>query len=228
MQKQIVVVGLGRLGEALATTLCGIGHEVLALDSDESLVERVAPCVTHAVQVDPTNESALRELGVGNFDIGVVAIPVIETSVLSTLLLKKLGVRYVIARATNDLHEDILTKIGADKVVSPEREIGTGMAYVLTLGNVIDYIPVTAAYGVVKLAAPPHFVGKSLAELGFGQRSRLEVIVLILQRKQEVLIGPGGIEAVRPEDVLVVSGEWDKLENLLSGVQKTREKEHVK
>jgi trk system potassium uptake protein TrkA len=228
LNKQIVVIGLGRLGEALASTLCGIGHEVLALDPDEALVERVAPSVTHAVQVDPTSESALRELGVSNFDVGVVAMPSIETSVLSTLLLKKLGVRYVIARATNDLHEIILAKIGADKVVSPEREIGTGMAYVLTLGDVIDYIPVTAAYGVVKMSAPPHFVGKSLAELGFGQRSKLEVIVLILQRKQEVLIGPGGIEAIRAGDVLVVAGEWDKLESLLSTIQKAKEKEGVK
>jgi trk system potassium uptake protein TrkA len=228
LNKQIVVIGLGRLGEALASTLCGIGHEVLALDQDEALVERVAPSVTHAVQVDPTSESALRELGVSNFDVGVVAVPSIETSVLSTLLLKKLGVRYVIARATNDLHEIILAKIGADKVVSPEREIGAGMAYVLTLGDVIDYIPVTAAYGVVKMSAPPHFVGKSLAELGFGQRSKLEVIVLILQRKQEVLIGPGGIEAIRAGDVLVVAGEWDKLESLLSTIQKAKEKEGVK
>jgi trk system potassium uptake protein len=220
MHKQIVVVGLGRFGEALAITLCSSGHEVLAVDSDEALVQKVAPYVTHAVQVDPTNEAALRGLGVSNFDIGVVAIPVIETNVLTTLLLKKLGVRYVIARATNELHEDILTKIGADKVVSPEKEIGTGMAYVLTLGNVVDYIPVTAAYGVVKMSAPPEFVGRSLAEIGFGQRSKLEVIVLILQRKQEILIGPGGIESVRPDDVLVVAGEWDRLENLFTKIQR--------
>ncbi len=220
MHKQIVVVGLGRFGEALASTLCSSGHEVLAIDSDEALVQKVAPFVTHAVQVDPTNEAALRGLGVSNFDIGVVAIPVIETNVLATLLLKKLGVRYVIARATNELHEDILTKIGADKVVSPEKEIGTGMAYVLTLGNVVDYIPVTAAYGVVKMSAPPEFVGRSLAEIGFGQRSKLEVIVLILQRRQEILIGPGGIESIRPDDVLVVAGEWDRLENLFTKIQR--------
>jgi trk system potassium uptake protein TrkA len=113
MNKQIVVVGLGRLGEALAITLCSIGHEVLAIDPDETLVQKVAPFVTHAVQVDPTNEAALKGLGISNFDIGVVAIPLIETSTLATLLLKRLGVRYVIARATTELHESILTKIGA-------------------------------------------------------------------------------------------------------------------
>lgn len=221
MRKQIVVVGLGRLGEALATTLCDSGHEVLAIDKDDVLVQQVAPCVTQAVQADPTNEAALRELGVSNFDIGVVAIPDIETNLLATLLLKKLGIRYVIARAVNEMHETILNKIGADKVISPEREMGTGMAYVLTLGNVIDYIPVTAAYGVVKMSAPASFNGRSLTELGFGQRGKWDVIVLILQRKQEILVNPGGIETIKPDDVLVVAGQWDRLEDLFAAMPKS-------
>jgi trk system potassium uptake protein len=221
MKKQIVVVGLGRFGESIASTLCSIGHEVLAIDSDESLVQQMADEVTHAVQVNPTNETALRELGIGNFDIGIVAIPVIETSVLSTILLKKLGVRYVIARAVNELHEDILKKIGADKVVYPEREMGTGIAYVLTLGDVIDYIPVSTEYGVVKMSVQPSFIGKSLSELGFGHLGTWQVIVLLLQRKQEILVSPSGTETIKPGDVLIVSGSWDKLEDLFSQVQKT-------
>jgi trk system potassium uptake protein TrkA len=222
MNKQIVVVGLGRLGESVAVTLCNIGHEVLALDPDETLVQKVAPFVTQAVQVDPTNESALRDLGVGNFDIGIVTISVIETSVLSTILLKKLGVRYVIARATNDLHSDILSKIGADKVVNPEREMGTGIAYVLTLGDVIDYIPVSAGYGVVKVSVPPYFVGKTLSELGLGHHGRWDVVVLLLQRKQEILLSPGSIENIKSGDVLVLAGNWDKLEELFTEVHKNK------
>ena len=218
MKKQIVVIGLGRLGESLASTLYSIGHEVLALDSEESLVQNVAPQITQAVQVDPTNESALRELGVGNFDIGIVTLPMIETSVLSTILLKKLGVRYVISRAVSEPHEAILRKIGAGKVFFPEREMGTGIAYVLTLGNVIDYIPVSSAYGVVKMAVPSDFVGKDLSELGFGHHGRWEVIVLLLQRKQEIFLSPPGSELIQSEDVLVVSGNWDKLEDLFSKV----------
>ncbi len=221
MKKQIVVVGLGRFGESIASTLCSIGHEVLAMDPDETLVQQMASQVTHAVQVNPTNEAALRELGIGNFDIGIVTIPVIETSVLSTILLKKLGVRYIIARAVNELHETILKKIGADKVVYPEREMGTGIAYVLTLGDVIDYIPVTSEYGVVKMSVQPSFVGKTISELGFGHHGRWEVIVLLLQRKQDILISPSGSETIKPGDVLVVSGSWDKLEELFSQVQKT-------
>jgi len=219
MNKQIVVIGLGRMGESLASTLTSIGHEVMALDPEEALVQKISPDITKAVQVDPTNEAALRELGVGNFEIGIVTIPVIETSVLSTILLKKLGVRYVIARAVNELHENILTKIGADKVFNPEREMGTGIAYVLTLGNVIDYIPVTTGYGVVKVAVPPDFVGKTLTELGFGHRGRWEVLVLLLQRKNEIMISPATAEEIKAEDVLVVSGSWDKLEDLFSELQ---------
>jgi trk system potassium uptake protein len=221
MKKQIIVVGLGRFGQTIASTLCSIGHEVLAIDEDEALVQQAASEVTHAVQVNATNEAALRELGVGNFDIGIVTIPVIETSVLSTLLLKKLGVKYVIARAGNDLHETILTKIGVDKVVYPEREMGTGIAYVLTLGDVIDYIPVTTEYGVSKISVQPSFVGKSLSELGFGHRGAWQIIVLLLQRKHEILVNPSGPEIIKPGDVLIVSGNVDKLEELFSHIQHT-------
>jgi trk system potassium uptake protein len=221
MKKQIVVVGLGRLGESIARTLVSIGHEVLALDRNENLVQTVAPFVTHAVQVDPTNEPALRELGVGNFDIGVVALTDIEESVLSTILMQKLGVRFIIARAISEPHGNILEKLGANKVVYPERDMGTGMAYVLTLGNVIDYIPVTSGYGVVKMSVPANFVGQSLADIGFGHSGRLEVVVLLLQRDQDVIISPRTTETVRPQDGLVVSGRWDRLEELFSRIQKT-------
>jgi trk system potassium uptake protein len=221
MRKQIVVMGLDRFGASVASTLSSIGHEVLAIDADETLVQQIAPRITRAIQTDPTSESALRELGVSNFDIGIVTVPVIETSVLATILLMKLGVRYVIARAVSDLHETILLKIGANKVVYPEREMGTGIAYVLTLGDVIDYIPVTAAYGVVKMSVQPSFVGKTISELGFGRHGRWEVLVLLLQRRQEILISPSPSEPIRQGDVLVVAGNWDKLEEVFSQVTKS-------
>jgi trk system potassium uptake protein len=221
MRKQIVVIGLGRFGVTIASTLSNIGHEVLAVDPDETLVQQAASEVTHAVQMNPTNEAGLRELGVGDFDIGIVTIPVIETSVLSTILLKKLGVKYIIARAVNELHEDILTKIGADKVVYPEREMGTGIAYVLTLGDVIDYIPVTTEYGIVKMSVHPSFIGKSLSDLGFGRLGTGQLIVLLLQRKREIVVSPGGSEIIKEGDVLVVSGNWDKLEEMYSHIQES-------
>jgi trk system potassium uptake protein TrkA len=219
LKRQIVVIGMGRLGASIARTLYSIGHEVLALDQDEKNIQDVASQVTQAVQVDPTNESALKELGIGNFDIGIVALPEIETNVLATILLKKLGVRYIIARAISEPHGSILQRIGANKVVYPEQEMGTGIAYVLTLGDVIDYIPVTSEYGVVKLSAPAQFVGKTLPQLGFGHYGKWEVIVLLIQRKQDIIINPGNTEGIKAEDVLIVAGSFDKLEKLFSHVQ---------
>jgi trk system potassium uptake protein len=224
MKKQVVVIGLGRLGVSLARTLTEIGHEVLAIDSHEDLVQKIAPFVTQAVQVDTQDESALRELGVGNFDVGIITLPEIEENLLTTLILKKVGVKYVIGRAINDLHGTILERIGADKVIFPEREMGAGLAYVLTLGNIIDYIPVTSEYGVVKMSVPADLAGKSLSEAGFGHHGKWEVILLLLQRKQEIIINPSGTEIIKPEDVLVVSGSWDKLERVFAQIQRTPDK----
>jgi len=226
MKKQIVVIGLGRLGFSLATTLYSLGHDVLALDTDEKNVQSTASQVTRTVQADATNETILRELGIGNFDIAAVTIEgAIEKSVLSTILLKRLGVRYIIARADNELHGSILEKIGADKVIYPEREMGAGIAHVLSLGDVIDYIPVTPGYGVVKLIAPPSFVGETLSGLGFGSKGKMKVAVLLMLRKQEVIITPSDAEVVKPGDTLVVSGNWDNLEQIFAKFQKTSRRE---
>ncbi len=221
MKKQVAVIGLGQLGVSLATTLYSLGHDVLAIDTDEKNVQNIAPQITHAVQADATNEAALRDLGIGNFDIVIVTIGAeIEKSVLATILLKKLGVRYVIARAANDLHASILEKIGADKVFFPEREMGVGIAHVLTLGDVINYIPVAPGYGVVKLMAPPFFAGQTLSELGFGSRAKSKVAVLLVLRGQDVIITPADAQIIKPGDALVVAGNWDQLEELFTDVQK--------
>jgi trk system potassium uptake protein TrkA len=215
MKKQVVVIGLGRLGIALATTLHSLGHDVLALDIDEKNVQNIASQLTHAVQADATNETALRELGIGNFDIAIVTISEVGSSVLTTVLLRKLGVGFIIARAESELHGSILEKIGADKVVYPEREMGTMIAHVLTLGDVIDYLPVTTGYGVVKLIIPSSFVGQTLFALGFGSKGGWKVAVLLILRNREVIVTPSSAEVIKAEDTLVVSGTWDSLEKLM-------------
>ena len=225
MKKQVAVIGLGRLGIALATTLHSLGHDVLALDVNEKNVQSIASQITHTVQADATNDATLRELGIGNFDIAIVTTSDVASSVLTTVLLRKLGVGYIIARAENELHGSILEKIGADKVVYPEREMGTMIAHVLTLGDVIDYIPVTIGYGVVKLIAPPSFVGQTLSDLGFGPKGKWKVAVVLILRKQEVTITPSGAEMVKLGDTLIVSGNWDSLEELISKFPKTKTKQ---
>lgn len=224
MRKQVVVIGLGRFGTSIAKALYGMGHGVLALDIDDKRVQNMALEITHAVQADATDESILKELGINDFDVAVVAIGAgIQSSVLATILLKKLGVSFVIARAEDELHGSILEKIGADKVIYVEREMGTRLAHSLTLTDVLDYISVGPRYGVAKLAVPPHFIGKTLSELGLGHKGRWEVAVLLIQRKNEVIVTPDRAEMVKPDDILVVTGSDDKLEQVLTEAKKKQE-----
>src|SRR4030042_3044517 len=173
MRKQVVVIGMGRFGVSIASTLFEMGHDVPAMDTDEKKVQAISPKVTRAVQADATNETILKELGITNFDAAVVAVgSQIENNVLCTILLKKMGVRYVVARAENELHGSILDKIGADKVVYPEREMGTMLAHALTLTDVVNYMPVATRFGVASLAIPAYFVGKTLSELDLGRAGK--------------------------------------------------------
>ena len=217
MKKQVVIIGLGRFGGSLATTLFDMGHGVLAMDTDEKKVQTVSTKVTHAVQADGTDEGVLKELDIGNFDVAVVTMgTAIQNSVLCTILLKKLGVRYVVARAENELHGSILGKIGADRVVYPEREMGIMVAHSLTLADVLDYILVAPNYGVFKLAAPPLFVGRTLFDLDLGRSGKWGVAVLLMQRGKEIIVTPDRSEIVKEGDVLIISGNDDRLEQLLN------------
>ncbi len=221
MKKQVVVMGLGRFGISVATTLHSMGNDVLALDTDEKNVMSVASQLTRAAQADATDEAVLRDLGIPDYDVAIVSMgSSIEASVLSAILAKKLGVRYVIARANNELHGSILEKIGADIVVHPEREMGISTAHNMTIRDASDYIPLGHSYGVAKLPALPCMTGKKLSELGFGPKGKFEVAVLILKHKNEVTVAPDLTETVKEGDVLIVSGDDDKIERLLDEAKK--------
>jgi len=226
MKKQVLIIGLGRFGVGLANTLLTMGYDVLAIDIDDKNVQAVAHQIPRAVQADATDETVLRELGIDKFDVAIVAMGSdIENSVLSTILLRKLGVRYVIARAENELHGSILDKIGADKVVYPEREMGIRVAHGLTLTQVLDYLSVGPAHGVAKLEPPSSFIGRTLSELGLGREGKRGVAVLLLQREKEVIIQPDRMEVIRPEDILIVYGNDSKLEELLVEAKRPRPEE---
>jgi trk system potassium uptake protein TrkA len=144
----------------------------------------------------------------------------IEHSVLTTILLRKLGVPLIVARADNELHGTILDKIGADKVIYPEREMGTRVAHGLTLTSVLDYMSIAPSYGVAKIDPPNTFVGRTLSELGLGPEGKWEVAVLLLQREREVIVCPDQMEVIKPDDVLIVSGNDSRLEQLLTEARK--------
>lgn len=217
MKRQVVIIGLGRFGYSLAETLFSMGHQVLAIDSDEKKVQSIAARITHAVQADATDETVLRKLGIANFDVAVVGIGSgIQHSVLCTILLKKLGVKYVIARAENELHGTILEKIGADKVIYIEREMAAKIAHQLNFPEATDYVSVAPNYGVAKLVAIPRFVGVSLGDLGFSQRAKGGVMALLLRREKEIIVTPDPAEVVARSDSLIVSGSDEEIERLLA------------
>src|SRR4030042_2031472 len=216
MKKQIAVFGLGRFGMSLATTLASEGQDVLAVDKDEKKIQNVASVITHAVQADSTNETVLKELGIANFDIAIVAIgSAIESSVLITIWLKKLGVDYVIARANDELHGSILEKIGADYVVYAEREMGSRVAHGIMLTEVSDYMTITPSYGIAKYKVALHLAGESLDSLEIGRTGKWEVAALLIQRENEVIVTPDKTEVLQPDDIMILSGNDEKLVKML-------------
>ncbi len=216
MNKQIAVIGLGKFGSRLAETLQQAGYEVLAVDKVPDLVESIGDRVTHAVRVNATSEVALQKLGISSFDAAVVAIGAsIQDSVMVTLLLKKLGVRYIVARADNELHGDILASIGADKIIFPERDTAIKIGPVLTMRGVADFVPLINGSGIIKTKAPEYFIGKTLEDIGFGTKVRNGTVVLMIQRGKEALIDPNPQEVVSHIDTLIIAGNNTDIEKLL-------------
>jgi trk system potassium uptake protein TrkA len=216
MSKQVAVIGLGTFGTNLAVILHGAGYEVLAIDKSIDLVESISPRVTHAVRADATNQAALQKLAISDFDVAVVTVGTsIQDSVMITILLKKLGVRYIVARADNELHGDILESIGANKVIFPERDTANRTGPILTMRGVVDFIPLENGSGIVKAKATPFFVGKTLADIGFGTKAGKEAAVLMIQRGKEGIISPSTDEVVSHIDVLIMAGNNIYIERLL-------------
>ncbi|MFU0799267.1 MAG: TrkA family potassium uptake protein [Xylanivirga thermophila] len=213
--KQFAIIGLGRFGSSIATTLYAMGHDVLAIDKDEEQIQDISDYVTHAVQADATDESTLKAVGIRNFDVAVVTVGSdIQSSVLITLLCKELGVKYVLAKAQNELHAKVLYKIGADKVVFPERDMGIRVAHNLVSSNILDYIELDPNYSVVEISAIPLWVGKSLRELDLRVRYGVNVMA-IKQQDGNINISPGGDDMIYERDIVVVIGtneDIDKLE----------------
>jgi trk system potassium uptake protein TrkA len=213
MKTSVLVIGLGRFGASAARELMRLGHEVLAIDGNESIVNEIAPEVTHAVQLDAADEGALRAIGAAEFDHAIVAISSgIEASIFATMALKKLGVGNVVAKAGSDLHGAILERVGADRVVFAEREMGQRVAHSFAVRQVVDYLDVAPQVGIVKVRPPEAWVGRSLKDLDLP--GRLGLTPVTLRRGDGVTINPHPTEVIRADDQLILIGRDDKLEEL--------------
>ncbi len=211
--KQFVVFGLGRFGISLATTLSEAGYEVMVVDKSEEVIQEIAPLVTHAVQADSADMDTLKSLGIRNFDVAVVAIGKdIQSSIMTTLLLKELGIPYVIAKASSEIHERVLKKIGADRIILPEHEMGMRIATNLISGNILDYIQLSSEYSIVETSILSEWVGRSIVDIDL--RNKYGINIIAVQRKGNIEISPSPDFIIENEDLLVVVGSNKQLQLL--------------
>lgn len=211
--KQFVIIGLGRFGSSIAKTLYSLGSDVLAIDLDEDIVQEISDSVTHAVQLDATDENALRSLGIRNFDVAVVTIgDNIQSSIMATLLVKELGVKYIIAKGHSDLHAKVLYKIGADRVILPEKDMGVRVAHNLVSANILDYIELSEDYSVMEIQALEEWTGSTLKDVKL--RSKYGINVMAIKRGDEVNLSPSADDIIESGDIIVAIGSAEDLSRL--------------
>lgn len=203
--KNFVVIGLGRFGAAVARELCELGHQVLAMDTNRELVQNIADDVTHAVVGDGRDPAVLASLGVKDYDCAVVAIGNdIGNSVLATMHLKEAGVPLVVCKAMSHVHQRLLEKVGADRVVFPEHETGIKVAQGLAHSNIINFIELSPEYGIVEIDLPNGWAGKTIRDLDV--RAKHKVNVIAVRRGQDINVAPGADCILVAGDKLMVIG----------------------
>lgn len=213
--KQFVVIGIGRFGSALAKRLYELGHEVMAIDTDEVEIQKISDNVTHAVTADASDESVLKSLGVRNFDVAVVAIGSdVQASIITTLMLKDLGVKYVVAKAQNDVHAKVLYKIGADRVVFPERDMGERVAHNLIATNIMEFIELSPEFSIIEFVVPRNWVGKNLRELNLRVKYGVNVVALKSINNNMMNASPMADSEIKDDSILVVIGSNENLKRL--------------
>jgi len=212
-RKEFVVFGLGKFGTSVARTLADNGCQVMAVDSDARLVEEIAENVTYAVCTDVTDADAIHSLGIRNFDGAIVAIGEnLEASVLVTIISKELGIPYVLAKAQTELQAKVLKKVGADKIVFPEKETGMRIANNLVSGNFFDAIELSTKYSMMDLDVPEEWVGKTLRELNLRATKKINIIGV--KQKEEFEITPDPDAPLEADDILVIIGRNQTLSKL--------------
>lgn len=213
--KSFIILGVGRFGASLAKTLYELGHEVLVIDEKEEIVAEISEHVTHAVIGDCSDENTLKSLGVRNFDIAVVAIGGnMESSILVTLMLKEMGVQYIVAKAQSNIHARVLSRVGADKVILPERDMGVRLAQSLAMHNILDFIEVSPRYSILEITTPELWIGKSLKDINV--RVKHGINILAIKTGDDIDITPDANRVLGAEDVMIVIGSNEDL-NKLSG-----------
>ncbi len=221
---QFVVIGAGKFGASVALTLTQKGHQVLMIDNDLPKVQEMSDIVTKAVQLNATDDKAMRALGIKDFDAAIVAIGrrSMEDSVMVTMMLKEMGIGTVIAKAINEAHGRILTRVGADRVVFPERDMGARLANGLVSPSIMDQLDLVPGYSIAEIKAPKKFIGKTLKESDIKSKFGLQIIAIKSMKpnidesgesvlEEEVNISPYADTKIEKEDILLVLGKDDDI-----------------
>ena len=209
--KSYIVIGLGKFGSEAARRLCQLNCEVLAIDRNPELVQPISSQLTQAVVGDARDKEVLRALGAKDFECAIVAIgDNLADSVLATMNLKELGLPYIVCKASDETHRQVLIKLGADKVVIPEQEQANRLAKNLSSPNVLDYIELSNEYGIIEIPAPGSWQGKSLKELNV--RAKLGVNIIAVKDEGKINVSPAADYRIKENDVMVVLGETAALD----------------
>ncbi len=214
--KSFAVIGLGRFGTSLARRLSSLGNEVLAIDNDMEHVQFISDYVTQAVATDALDESALKSLGITEFDCVLVTISEnVEASILITSMLKELGVKYVVSKAVTDLHAKVLRQVGADKVVFPDKDMAEKLAQNLTASSILDYIDLSDKYSIVEVETPKTWFGKSLKQLNVRAVYGVNIVALKNRYTDSINVSPHPDYIFAENDILVVIGSNDDINKLV-------------
>ena len=224
--KDVVVIGLGAFGSTVALELAKRKLNVLAIDKNEDRIENISQNILNAITADATDQRVLKEIGIQNFEAAIVSVGEdISASILITMNLKELGVKYIITKATTETQGKVLRKIGADKIIFPEREMALRISESLSNPSIFEYIELSEAYGIIEIVSPQEFINKSLRDTEL--RSKYGVNLIAIKREvpkintrgetileEEIIVSPSGDERIIQGDALILIGKYESLERV--------------
>ncbi|MDE6182579.1 MAG: TrkA family potassium uptake protein [Eubacteriales bacterium] len=214
-KKQVAILGLGRFGQSVAKTLAESGCDVLCCDKDMENVNEMSKYGCHVFQADATDSQVLSEFGINNFDVVIVAIGEnMEASILATMMAKDLGAKMVIAKARNDIQKSILEKVGADRVVLPERDMGKRIASTLIATNIIDYINLSDKFAIAEIEAHEKWIGKTILDSNIRAKFGVNIVAIKKYKEKDILVSPDPTTIIEQGDILVVVGETPSIEKI--------------
>jgi trk system potassium uptake protein TrkA len=212
--KTFLVLGLGRFGTSLSSTLIDLGHEVMGVDVDPKNVKHMADKLTYAMEADLSDEDFLRSIDVTKYDAVVIGVgSSFQVSVMAAVMLKELGAKYVLTKAQNDFQAKVLYKLGVDSVILPEKDMGIKTAHSLVTDRFVDVFEVSDDYSILNIHPPEEWIGKSLKDLSLRSRHKLNILAIQNPEKTKMLI-PDAETVISEEDIITVMGENSDLKKM--------------